>query len=94
MLSSKSTRSLIVLEPGLVSVEFIIKQKRLNFLHHLLTEDEEALAKKVLLKQMEKPIKGDYMKLVTKDLKDCKISLSFEHIKNNSKLKFKELVKS
>ena len=94
MLSSKSTRSLILLELGLVSVEFTIKQKRLNFLHHLLTEDEESLAKKVLLKQMEKPIKGDYMKLVLKDLKDCKISLSFEEIKNTSKLKFKELVKS
>ena len=94
MLSSKSARSLILLELNFVPVEFIIKQKRINFLHHLLTESDESLARKVLLCQMEKPIKGDFVKLVNKDLKDCNISLSYEDIQNTSKLKFKEIVKS
>ena len=93
LLSSKSARSLILLEFGLVPVDLIIKQKRINFLHHLLTEEEESLAKKVLMKQTEKPMKGDYVKIVNKDLKECKIGLTFDEIKNTSKMKFKELVK-
>ena len=62
MVSRKSTRSLILLELGLVPVEFIIKQKRINFLHHLLTEEDESLSKKLFLKQCEKPIVGDFVR--------------------------------
>ena len=93
MLSKKSTRSLILLELGLIPVEYIVKQKRINFLHHLLTSDEESLSKKVFLKQREFPVKGDYVILVNKDLDDFKISMTYEEIKDMSKQKFKELVK-
>ena len=93
MLSSKSARSVILLELQLVSVEYIIKQKRINFLHHLLTEEEDSLSKKIFLKQVEKPIRGDFAKLVNKDLLDCEINLTYDEIKRTSKRKFKEIVK-
>ena len=93
MLSSKSARSLILLELQLVSVEYIIKQKRINFLHHLLTEEEDSLSKKIFLKQVEKPVRGDFVKLVNKDLLDCNINLTYDEIKSTPKKKFKEMIK-
>ena len=85
MVSSKSPRSLLLLELGMVSVEFLLKQKRINFLHHLLTSEDQSLAKKIFLKQVEKPLKDDFVKIVTKDLKECKINLTYEEIQNTSK---------
>ena len=93
MLSRKSTRCLILLEPGLVPVEYLIKQKRINFLFHLLTSDEDSISKKVLEKQILKPINGDFVNIVKKDLGDFNISLTYEEMKSIPKKKFKEMVK-
>ena len=93
MLSSKSSRSLLLLELGMVPVEYIIKQKRINFLHHLLTSEDQSLAKKIFLKQRENPLKGDFVTIVKSDLKDCRINLTHEEIQNTSKRKFKEIVR-
>ena len=93
MLSKKSPRSLILLELGLVPVEYLLKQKRINFLHHLLTDEDESLSKKVFLKQVEKPLRGDFVMFVNKDLAELEITMTYDEIKNVPKNKFKELVK-
>ena len=49
MTSSKVSRALILLDLGLVSVEYIIKQKRLGFLHHLLTSEESSISRRVMM---------------------------------------------
>ena len=77
----------------MVSVEYLLKQKRINFLHHILTSEDQSLAKKIFLKQVEKPLKDDFVKIVNKDLMECKIKLTYEEIQNISNKKFKELVK-
>ena len=71
MVSSKSARCLILLELGLIPVEYIIKQKRINFLYHLLTSEDQSLAKSVFTKQAKQPMKGDFVKLVNKDMYEC-----------------------
>ena len=86
-LSSKSTRCLILLELQLVSVEYTIKSKRINYLHNLLTSDSSSLARNVFLRQCEDPIRGDFVNLVRQDLKDFRIDLSFEDIITYSKAK-------
>ena len=93
MVSSKSSRSLLLLELGVVPVEYLLKQKRINFLHHLLTSEDQSLAKAVFLKQTERPMKGDYVNIVNKDLVDCKINLTYDQIKTLTKKKFKEIEK-
>ena len=57
--SSKVSQSLVLLELGLVSVKYIIKQKRVGYLHHILNSDDNALVKKVFQEQVKKPIVGD-----------------------------------
>ena len=87
-LSSKSSRCLILLELQIMSVDFIIKSKRIKYLHTLLTSDISSLARKVFLQQQLDPIKGDFVSLVKKDLSDCKIGLSFDETMSYSKAKF------
>ena len=70
-----------------------IKSKRINYLHNLLTSSLSSLARDVLLRQCEDPIRGDFVSLVKRDLTDFKIDLSFKDIMSYSKVKFKMIVK-
>ena len=71
-LSSRSTRCLILLELGIIPIEFIIKRKRIIYLHTLLTSDISSLARNVFIKQWEKPIRGDFACLVKQDMEEYK----------------------
>ena len=64
MLSSKSSQHILYLETGIISVDFILKKKRIMYYHHLLNSDNSSLSKQVLLAQIEKPQIGDWIKLV------------------------------
>ena len=44
MVSAKSSRALLFLELGLVTVEFILKKMRASYLHPLLTMEGPSLA--------------------------------------------------
>ena len=81
------------LELGCVPIRFIIQSRRLNFLKQILDRDEKSLLKNVLLEQVKKPIKGDWVSTVRKDLTKLNINLSFDQIKSMSKLTFKKIVK-
>ena len=76
LLSSKSSRHLIYLETGILSVEFILIKKRILYFHSLMNSDDSFLSKQVLLGQMKKPKAGDWFKLIEKELKKIKISSS------------------
>ena len=91
--SSKSSRSLLLLELGLTSVEYIIKRKRINYLQNLLQSESSSISKKVFLKQVSDKIKGDFVSLVLKDLEECNITFSFNDIEQMSKRKFKCIVR-
>ena len=94
LISSKSSRCLILLELGINSVEFIIKKKRVGYLFHLLTSSVPSLSKQVFDQQVKNPRKGDFINLVMKDLKDLNINLSLEDISMLPKSKFKSIVKT
>ena len=92
--SSKVSRCLLFLDLVLMTVEFHIKQKRLNYLHRVLTSDQSSLVKSVLEEMIKKPCKGDWILCVQEDLKELKINLSFEEIASYSKKKFKVIVRN
>ena len=73
-----------------MSVEFILKRKRIIYLHHLLSSEDENLAKQVLVQQILTPIKSDFVK---SDLEDFKLHLDFDQISQISKRNFKKMVK-
>ena len=64
-------------------------QRRLNYLKHILSRDDDEIVKKIFVAQKENPTRGDFIKLIEKDLKD--LSLTYEEIIANSisKVKFK-----
>ena len=75
--SAKSSSILLLLELGLCCVEYILKKKRLGYLHHLLTVEGSPLVKQVFQQQVKTQTAGDWVKTVLKDLNDFNIELSF-----------------
>ena len=91
--SSKSSISLMMSELGWSSVRFIIKYKRLLYLHHLLTTKIESLAREVLSKQLKFPKKGDWIIYAKNDLIELGIKSSINEIASFSKFHFKNVLK-
>ena len=89
----KTPRALLYLELGCIPIRFIIKSKRLMFLHYILSQHENSLMKKFFYAQLEKSTKTDWTFQVQKDLLELKVNLSFEEIKAMSKNMFKNHIK-
>ena len=75
MTGAKSSHCLLLLELGLVSVPFVVRKKRIMYLHHLLTMDPDSLVSQVFHKQVSTTKRGDWVDTVTKDLALFKINL-------------------
>ena len=90
---SKTPIETLYLETGCVPIRFILKSRRLNFLHYILSDKEDSLLSKVFRAQCEKPVRGDWVNTVRNDLQKLNIHLDFERIKSHTKESFKRLVK-
>ena len=93
LLGAKSSQCLILLELGLPSVAFLLKKKRVLYLHHLLTTDQSSLVSQVFQEQVRKSKSKDWVHSVIKDLEDLEIDLLFSQIASIGKQPFKQLVK-
>ena len=58
---------LLYLETGATLIRWVIKQRRINFLKHIISKDNDELVKNVYVAQKEDPNIGDFVKLVKKD---------------------------
>ena len=92
MTSSKSSRTLTLLELGLSSVTVEIQRKRVLYLHHLLTSND-SLAKDILNEMIKFPLKNDWILTIKRDLEELNINLSYDEISTFSKSSFKKLTK-
>ena len=81
----KTSSVFIYLEMGLTPVAFILKSRRLLFLHYILNESEDSTLYKVFHIQLRAPIRGDWALTVREDLKELNIKHSFEEIKQMTK---------
>ena len=63
-----TTTELLYLETGALPIKWIIPQRRIMYLKHIMTRKENELIKKVYLAQKENSSQGDFAKLVGKDL--------------------------
>ena len=85
----KTPSEFLHLETGTLPIRFILAQRRINYLKHILSRDSEELIRKVYSAQKEDPTNGDFAKLVTKDLELLGFTEA-ELLSNNiSKLKLK-----
>ena len=83
----------LYLELGCIPFDFIIKSRRLNFLHYILTRPENDLLGNFFEVQSKYPVKNDWVHSVKEDLRELKINLDFNEIKEKSKVSFSKLVK-
>ena len=82
------------LELGIMSINCIVKKRRINYLHYLLKTDKCSMLHKFFEAMCENPSKDDWIELVLKDLSDFGIEDDLQAIELKSKTAFKEIVKT
>jgi hypothetical protein len=84
----------LYLETGSVPLKFILKGKRIKYLHHILTRNRQALISQVFWAQVRQPAEGDWCTVVQEDLATLGLAeLTFDEISNMSKYAVKNLVR-
>ena len=89
---SSTPKCMLYLETGCKPIRFIIQARRVNFLHYILKEDKSSLISRIFHAQNAQPGKNDWAVMITKDLQELEIRLSFQEIRTKSKATFKSLV--
>ena len=74
LLAFKPTAALY-LETGCIPVRYILKKRRLMYLHHILTRNSNELIRRVYEAQKSAPVKDDWILQVKEDLKEFKIDI-------------------
>ena len=74
-------------------IRWVVPQRRINFLKHILSRKETELLRKIFEAQKQHPTQGDFVRLVESDLK--KLGLSYEQVssENVSKPMLKKMLK-
>ena len=83
----------IFLELGLIPPSFIIKARKIMYLHYLLTLDQSQLLYKIFDAQRRSPVKNDWYIRVKSDLEEFGLIMDDDEIKIIKKATFKEQVK-
>ena len=95
ILSSKGNPSkcFIQLELGIIPIKFILKLKRLNFLHYILTEHKNSMISQVYTVMRQDCKKGDFVSLIESDMSDLEINHSDSEIEEMSRASWKKYIK-
>ena len=81
------------LELGILPINVIVKARRINYLHYLVTRNQSEMLYKFFITQWNNPCRGDWTETVKKDLEDMEITSDFNYLKSKSTEAFKKLVK-
>ena len=81
----KTPKEFLYLKTGAVPLRWIISQRRINYMNHILQRNDNELVKKVLLAQKNNPVQGDFVKLVQNDLKE--LGLTYEQVSSSKMTK-------
>ena len=95
LMAPKSTpKEMLFLELGLVPFREMIRQRRLNFLHYILSQGADSLVFQVFEKQCDDRNKKDWVTTVLKDLEIVGLNVTFAEIQAMNKVKWKNMVKT
>ena len=83
----------LYLEMGCLPIRFIIKTRRIMYLHYILNQDENSLLLKFFQAQKNDPVKGDWTDQVQSDMKDVDLKLTMSEIRSLSQDSFRNTVK-
>ena len=90
---SKVPIEFLFLETAALLIDFILKSRRVNYLHTILNREKSELTHKIYLAQLNDRVKGDWAGMVEEDMKDIKLSLCSKEICTMKKAAFKNIVK-
>ena len=82
------------LELGIMSIETIIKKRRINYLHYLLKRKEDEMLYTFFVTQLYNPTHGDWTEQVKVDCADFRIPFNLEYMQGKSTESFKKMVKT
>ena len=85
-------KHLLYLELGMVPARFVIKQRKIMYLKHILVQNEHSLLKKVFDTQVKFPSKGDWVSDINNTLKEIDINKTFEELKNMPKKNLSSII--
>ena len=86
---SSTPKVSLYLEMGCLPIRFIIKTRRLMFLHYILNQNENSLILKFFEAQKQNPVKGDWSEQIKSDIKEINLQLTFDEIKILSQESFR-----
>ena len=75
------------------TIKFILKLKRLNFLHYILTEEKNSMISQVYTVMREDCKKGDFVSLIESDMLDLEINHSDSEIEEMPRASWKKYIK-
>ena len=81
------------LETGAIPISYIIKARRINYLHSILKRGNSGMLYSFFITQWHRPTRGDWTEQVKSDLREFNIPIDFDYIRSKSKDSFKVLVK-
>ena len=91
---SKTPLEALYLELGCLPLRFIIKARRINYLHYLVNLKDDELLAKFFDAQLKFPVKGDWISTVKDDLNDLDMDIDVNKLKHISKEAFKKEVQN
>ena len=91
--SSKVATELLYLDLGLTPISYIIKTRKLMFLHHVLKQDRKSLVYR-FFQALSNLTKGDWVSEILEVIEEIELGLELEDIGIMSKERFKSLVRN
>ena len=90
---SKTPLEALYLETNSLPIRFILKSRRIMYLHSILQKNESEMVRKIYKVQKENPSPGDFSELVRRDCTAIELGMTDDDISKTSKLQFRALVK-
>ena len=91
---AKTPTEFLYLETGALPLRWILAQRRVMFLKHIMEKHDNELIKKVLLAQRGSPNQGYCVTLVTQDLLDLNMTFEEASCKNITKYQLEKKIKA
>ena len=91
---SKTPLEALYLETNSLPIRFILKIRRIMFLHNILQKNSSEMIRKIFEAQKQNPSPGDFCEIVKNDMSAIGLNISEKEISNMKKQKFKNIVKS
>ena len=82
-------KEMLYLELGCIPFRYLIKKRRIMFLHYILNEKQNSMMNRFLMTQINHSKKNDWIVQVLRDLKELNLGGDLDKIKKEKKVKLK-----